>query len=215
MFAIAPLLLVALVAWVSIGAPRPWPSRLVATAVSPSCSSSRFRIPASSTSRPSRTRLRFSPSGRPSGASRSARSGSACCSSRSLLSAVFLLVPARWAVLVPVAVLVWFGLVGSSVWSGPRGFVQAGAGALFQGIRGVPRDWIDEALPDGATTGIVWTGLTDRFTVNQNEFFNRAVGPVYYTGGPSPGNLPETAITVDPATGFSGVRTGRLSPIAT
>ena len=54
------------------------------------------------------------------------------------------------------------------------------------------------ALPEGATTGIVWTGLTDRFTVNQNEFFNRAVGPVYYIGGPTPGNLPETAITRRP-----------------
>jgi hypothetical protein len=105
-------------------------------------------------------------------------------------------------VLVPIAVLVWFGIVGRSVWSGPRGFVQAGAGALFQGIQSAPRDWIDSALPPGATTGIVWTGLTDRFTVNQNEFFNRSVGPVYYVGGPTPGNLPETGITVDPADGI-------------
>jgi hypothetical protein len=100
-----------------------------------------------------------------------------------------------------VAVLVWFGVAGSSVWSGPHGFVRAGAGALFQGIRGAPRNWIDAALPPNATTGIVWTGLTDRFTVNQNEFFNRAVGPVYYIGGPTPGNLPETGISVDPADG--------------
>ena len=87
------------------------------------------------------------------------------------------------------------------MWSGPRGFVQAGAGALFQGIRGVPRDWIDTALPEGATAGSCGRGCTDRFTVNQNEFFNRSVGPVYYIGGPTPGNLPETAIAVDPDDG--------------
>jgi len=119
-----------------------------------------------------------------------------------VIAALFLFVPARWAVLVPLAVLLWFGIVGTSVWSGPRGFVQAGAGALFQGIRGAPRDWIDSTLPQGATAGIVWTGLTDRFTVNQNEFFNRAVGPVYYIGGPSPGNLPETEISIGPADGI-------------
>jgi len=200
-FAIAPLFLIALIGWVSIGAPRPWPLAIGATAGSvalvvafpytrfidePAKSDTLAILPIWS----SFGRLPF---------------GSIWFSVllvALVLSATFLFVPARWAVLVPVAVLVWFGLVGSSVWSGPRGFVQAGAGALFQGIRGVPRDWIDTALPPGATTGIVWTGLPDRFTVNQNEFFNRAVGPVYYTGGPSPGNLPETAITVDPRDGI-------------
>ncbi len=199
-FTIAPLLLIALVAWVSIGAPRPWPWVAGATGLAiglvvafpytrfidePAKSDTLAILPIWS----SFGHLPF---------------GSIWFSvllGALVLSAFLLLVPARWAVLVPVTVLVWFGVVGYSVWSGPRGFVQAGAGALFQGIRGVPRDWIDAALPDGATTGIVWTGLTDRFTVNQNEFFNRSVGPVYYVGGPSPGNLPETGITVDPRDG--------------
>jgi hypothetical protein len=199
-FAIAPLFLVALVAWVGIGAPRPWPSAAVFTALAivlvvvfpytrfigePAKSDTLAILPIWSAF----GHLLF---------------GSIWLSvllGALALSAVFLLVPARWAVLAPVAVLVWFGVVGSSVWSGPRGFVQAGAGALFQGIRGAPRDWIDTALPDGATAGIVWTGLADRFTVNQNEFFNRAVGPVYYIGGPSPGNLPETGVSIDPEDG--------------
>ena len=141
------------------------------------------------------------PSGRPSGTCCSGSIWFSVLLGALALAALFLLVPARWAVLVPLAVLLWFGIAGTSVWSGPHGFVQAGAGALFQGIRGAPRDWIDSALPAGATTGIVWTGLTDSFTVNQNEFFNRSVGPVYYVGAPTPGNLPETGITVDPADG--------------
>jgi hypothetical protein len=82
------------------------------------------------------------------------------------------------------------------VWSGPRGFKQAGAGALFQGIRGVERDWIDTAVPAGEEVVVVWTGRSDRFTVNENEFFNRRVGPVYYVGGPTPGGLAETEVTI-------------------
>ena len=46
------------------------------------------------------------------------------------------------------------------------------------------RDWIDRAVPAGATSPSLWTGRSDRFTVNQNEFFNRRVGQVYYTVAP-------------------------------
>ena len=48
---------------------------------------------------------------------------------------------------------------------------------LFQGIRGVRRDWIDHAVPAAADVAVLWTNRSDRFTVNQNEFFNRRVGP--------------------------------------
>jgi hypothetical protein len=109
---------------------------------------------------------------------------------------LFLLVPRRYAIAVPLAVLVWFAVILKPIWAGayPYGFKQAGAGALFQGIRGVERDWIDEALPPGEEVAVVWTGTPDRFVVNQNEFFNRALGPVYYTSAPTPGNLPETQL---------------------
>ena len=50
-----------------------------------------------------------------------------------------------------------------------------------------PRDWIDRAVPAGADVAVLWTGRSDRFTVNQNEFFNRRVGQVYYTARPTPG----------------------------
>jgi Dolichyl-phosphate-mannose-protein mannosyltransferase len=200
-FAVAPLLLTALVAWVSLGAPRPWPlvavSAGLAIALVVAFPYTRFiDEPAKSDT------LAILPIWSSYGHLLLGSIWFSVLLGAVGITAVFVLVPARWAVLVPVTVLVWFGVVGQSVWSGNRGFVQAGAGALFQGIRGVPRDWIDSALPDGATTGIVWTGLTDRFTVNQNEFFNRSVGPVYYIGGPTPGNLPETGITVDPDDGI-------------
>jgi len=195
-FAVAPLFLVALVAWVSIGAPRPWRSVTVAAGLAVGLvlflPYTRF-IDESAKSDTLAILSIWSAYGH-------LALGSIWFSvllGASALVAVFVLVPARWAVLVPLTVLLWFGVVSDAAWSGPRGFVQAGAGALFQGIRGAPRNWIDAALPVGAKTGIVWTGLTDRFTVNQNEFFNRAVGPVYFIGGPTPGNLPETEIRVD------------------
>ncbi len=200
-FAIAPLFLVALVAWVAVGSPRPWPAVAVATALAivlvVAFPYTRFiDEPAKSDT------LAILPIWSAFGHLLLDSIWFSVLLGALALATVFLLVPARWGVIVPLAVLLWFGVVSTSVWSGPRGFVQAGAGALFQGIRGAPRDWIDASLPEGARAGIVWTGLTDRFTVNQNEFFNRAVGPVYYIGGPSPGNLPETGINLDPADGI-------------
>jgi hypothetical protein len=44
--------------------------------------------------------------------------------------------------------------------------------------------------------------------VNQNEFFNRAVGNVYYTGEPTPGGVGETPVHVDPADGTLRTPTG-------
>ncbi len=117
-----------------------------------------------------------------------------------IAAALFLLVPRRFALVLPVATLLFFAAIGHNVWGGERGVKRASAGALFTGMRVGERDWIDRALPDGATASVVWTGITDRFVVNQNEFFNRKVGPVYFIGGPTPGGLAETEVTVDEAT---------------
>ena len=114
------------------------------------------------------------------------------------LAAVFVLVPTGCAG--PAAiVLVYWVVALRPIWFGPYpyGFKQAGAGALFQGIRGAPRDWIDRAVPPGRDVAVLWTGASDRFTVNMNEFFNRRVGQVYYTGSPTPGGIGEVAVSVD------------------
>jgi hypothetical protein len=87
------------------------------------------------------------------------------------------------------------------IWWGTHGFERFSEGVLFQGIRKADRDWVDEALPAGTEAAFVWTGRTDRLTVNMNEFFNRRVGPVYYVTDPTPGGLPETRVRVDPKTG--------------
>jgi 4-amino-4-deoxy-L-arabinose transferase-like glycosyltransferase len=113
----------------------------------------------------------------------------------------FALVPRRYALALPLLVLGYFALALRPIDSGPHGIRIASAGAVFTGITSPHRDWIDRAVPDGAEVAVLWTGRTDRFTVNQNEFFNRSVGPVYALERTTDGNLPETRVDVDPRTG--------------
>ena len=69
-----------------------------------------------------------------------------------------------------------------------------------RGSRGPHRDWITAIV--GSTTRAaspsLWTGATDRLTVNENEFFNRDVGPIYTTNGARPGGLAQTPVAVEP-----------------
>ncbi len=117
------------------------------------------------------------------------------------LAASFLFVPRRYALALPFVVLGLWAVALKPIWWGTHGFERFSRGSLFQGIRASHRDWIDRALPDGATAAFLWTGRTDRLTVNQNEFFNRSVGPVYYVADPTPGGLRETRVRIDPVTG--------------
>jgi dolichyl-phosphate-mannose-protein mannosyltransferase len=118
-----------------------------------------------------------------------------------VFAAAFLLVPRRYALALPILVLAYYAVTFHPIWSGKHGLKQASAGAVFQGIRGVPRNWIDSALPEGAEAAVLWNGRADRFTINQNEFFNRTVGPVYYTRQPTPGGIGETEVRIDPRDG--------------
>jgi hypothetical protein len=58
---------------------------------------------------------------------------------------------------------------------------------------------------------VLWSGplVADRFVVNQNEFFNRAVGQVYYTQRPTDGGIHEQRIHFD-RRGFGRTDDGRL-----
>ena len=80
---------------------------------------------------------------------------------------------------------------------------RASIGAVFQGITKPDRDWITASVGSGdpRRVAVVWTGQTDRLTVNENEFFNRDVGPVYTTNGPVPGGLAQTPVVLDRRTG--------------
>ena len=202
LFVVAPLFLVLLLAWVESGSAcvRASSRSSLRLRLRRSCSSSRSS--ASSRPRRSRTRSCCCRGGRcritcHSSGSRSSRSVLAVA-----LGAAFLLVPRRYAIALPLVVLAYYAAVFHPIWAGSHGVKQASAGAVFQGIRGVPRDWIDAALPAGARAAVLWTGRADRFTVNQNEFFNRTVGPVFYLRQPTPGGVGETQVRVDPRDGL-------------
>jgi hypothetical protein len=201
MFYVAPLLCIALLAWVDRGAPRPRALAAVAAGVSAllvvAVPFDRFLTTSAITDT-----LMLLPLW-----SLQDRVGEDWITPAALgvaagLAAAFLLVPRRYAVLLPLLVLGLWLLAIRPIWWGTHGFERFSRGALFQGIRTADRDWVDEALGPGQTAAFLWTGqLTDRLTVNQNEFFNRSVGPVYYVTDPTPGGLPETRIRIDPKTG--------------
>ena len=106
-------------------------------------------------------------------------------------AALFLLLPRRYAVVLPLLMLVYFGLVQRPVESRTT---FASRGALFQGIRGVPRDWIDTHAK--GEVAAIWTGKTDVHVIWENELFNRSVGPVYNVQQPIPGGLASTDVAV-------------------
>jgi len=118
------------------------------------------------------------------------------------LAALFVFVPRRYAIALPLVVLGLWAAAFKPIWWGKHGFERFSRGSLFQGIRTADKDWIDRALPTDSVAAFLWTGRTDRLTVNQNEFFNRDVGPVYYIDKPTPGGLPETRVRIDPDTGL-------------
>jgi hypothetical protein len=200
MFYVAPLLCIALLAWVERGAPRP---RILAAVAAVASALLIVAIPfdrflTTSAITDTLMLLPFWSLQDRIGEDwiTPAALGLAAC-----LAAAFLFVPKRYAVALPLVVLGLWMLAIRPIWWGTHGFERFSRGALFQGIRTADRDWVDRALGPGQTAAFLWTGRTDRLTVNQNEFFNRRVGPVYYVTSPTPGGLTETRVRIDPTSG--------------
>lgn len=130
-----------------------------------------------------------------------------------VFAAAAVLVPRRAALLLPLLVLALYAAVAQPVDARTR---KASVGALFQGITNHDRDWIDAAVGRGSNVAVLWSALPgeDRLVVSENEFFNRSVDAVYYLRTPVPGNLPETAVRVDPATGHLVDPAGHSLPVA-
>jgi hypothetical protein len=209
LFVVAPLFLVLLLAWVDRGAPRPRVITLAAAAVAAglvlAIPFERFiETPALSDT------LMLLPWWNVQDHVTLEWVAELALLLAAALAAALVLVPRRWALVLPLVVLAYYAAVFHPIWAGKHGVKQASAGALFQGIRGVSRDWIDEALPEDARAAVLWTGRADRFTVNQNEFFNRAVGDVYYTRDPTPGGVGETEVRIDADDGLVRLPGGRV-----
>lgn len=117
----------------------------------------------------------------------------------SILAALaFLLVPRRFAIVLPLVVLAFFLAIARPI---SARMEYAAAGALAEGMHKQDREWVDKAVAGHGEVGALWTGNGSRFSVWQNEFFNRSVGPVFYAGTPMEGGLPATKVTLDRSTG--------------
>ena len=200
MFVVAPLLLIALLVWIERGAPRPAIPAVVATGVAAVLPAlipyERFlQLKVRSDT------LMLVPLWNVQDSVTLPRLDDVVLVAGIGAGALFLLVPRRFALVLPLFVLGYYALALQPIHAGPHGMERAAADALFEGIRVPRRDWIDRSVPDGAEVAALWTGRTHRFTVNQNELFSRSVGPVYTLGGPMPGGFPETPVTIDEQTG--------------
>jgi len=200
LFYVAPLFCIAMLAWVERGAPRPRVLAAVAAIVSAllvvAIPFDRFLTTSAITDT-----LMLLPLW-----SLQDRTGEdwivpAALALAAGLAAAFLFVPRRFAIALPLLVLGLWVLAIRPIWWGTHGFERFSRGALYQGIRTAERDWVDRVLPVDARAAFLWTGRTDRLTVNETEFFNSSVGPVYYLTDPTPGGLPETRVRIHGGTG--------------
>src|SRR5262245_17603402 len=116
-----------------------------------------------------------------------------------LAGLVLLLVPRRYALVLPLLVLAYFAASQKPIQGKQR---TASIGSLFAGITVPHRDWIDRAVGSDADVAAIWSGNTDRYAIWENEIFNRSVGTVYDTGAPLAGDLPETQLRTDRKTGL-------------
>jgi dolichyl-phosphate-mannose-protein mannosyltransferase len=110
----------------------------------------------------------------------------------------FLVVPRRFALVLPLAVLALFLAVARPI---SARMEYASLGALAEGMNEHPRNWVDQAVAGQGEVAVLWTGNTSRFSVWQNEFFSRSVGPVYYVNADMGGGLPTTKLSLDRRTG--------------
>jgi glycosyltransferase involved in cell wall biosynthesis len=115
-----------------------------------------------------------------------------------LITLLFLSVSPRYALTLPLVVFLWFVFTTERVERFDHGFPKASVGALYQGITAPRRDWVDAAVGRNADVAFVFSGKdvqNQPLTLWENEFYNRSIGPVYDLRQPSMGALPETKVT--------------------
>lgn len=115
------------------------------------------------------------------------------------ICAVFLFVPRRYALVLPVLVFAYFWVSQKPLEGKYR---QTSILDLFQGITAAHPDWVDRAVGRDGEVTLIWSGNTDKYSVWLNEFFNRSVRHFYYTSSPLAGDLPEQPLATDPDSGL-------------
>ena len=200
LFYVAPLFLVALLAWIERGQPRPPRAAAAAAGVAAALPGALpfahlLNITAESDT------LGYLPWWYVGDAWAGVASVSVVVVVVSIaLGAAFLWLPRRWAPVLPVLVALGFVAVWLPLELWKHGPPSLSKSALAQGIGNDDRSWIDSAVGRDAKVAVLWSGGNQQ-AVWQNEFWNRSVAKVYDLGTPLPGDMPSTRVGAVQATG--------------
>jgi dolichyl-phosphate-mannose-protein mannosyltransferase len=121
-------------------------------------------------------------------------------------AALFVLVPRRYAWILPVLILVYFAVSQKPIEGKHK---TASVGALFAGIT-LERDWVDQEVGHDQSVATIWSGQASPYAIWENEVFNRSLRRFYFLHSQLAGDLPETKVNVDPE---SGVMTSGGKPV--
>ena len=201
LFYLAPLLLIALLAWIERGQPRPPRATVAAAVLAAALPGAMPFLQLLNGNAESDT-----PFLQPwwyLGNELAGRGAVAVCvTATSLaLAAAFLWLPARFAPWLPVLVALGFLATWLPLEAWPHGFPQRASAAYSSGAT-KPKGWIDDAVGRDARVAVLWSGGDDPFRVWENEFWNRSVRRVYALGNATlQGGMPETQVVAENATG--------------
>jgi len=122
------------------------------------------------------------------------------------LAASFLWLPRRYAPVLPALVALGFLATWLPVELWTHSFPRLARSAYAQGVGTTGKSWIDRKVGRDAHVAVIWSG-GNALAVWENEFWNRSIDRVYDLGARLPGDMPEQRTSVDPATGIlHGVR---------
>ena len=200
LFYLAPLLVVALLAWIERGQPRPPRAAVVAAGLAAALPGAIPFLHLLNITAESDT-LGFQPWWYVGGAWAGLSSVSIAVVLVSIaLGAMFLWLPRRWAPVLPVLVALGFLATWIPLEQWKHGFPQLSKSALAQGIGRTDKSWIDSAVGRNAHVAVLWSGGNE-LSAWENEFWNRSVDRVYSLGTPLPGDMPTVRVGALQSTG--------------
>lgn len=200
LFHLAPLFLIALVAWIDRGLPRAWPAAGLAAVLAGGLPGAIPYITYANLGALSDTLVMIPLWNLLYFRHVEADSLPGLITVCTLAAgALFLFWPRRLALVPAALVLGWLILLQVPV---ERQINDTSHGLLAQGLL-ARRSWIDDAVGGKAQVAALWTGNASPMVVFQNEFFNRSVHPVYaFVSAPPLSNpIAQTSVTVDQETG--------------
>jgi glycosyltransferase involved in cell wall biosynthesis/4-amino-4-deoxy-L-arabinose transferase-like glycosyltransferase len=202
LFYLAPLLLIALFAWIERGQPRPSRASVAAAGVAAALPGVLPFLQLMNINAQSDTPflmpwwyLGDGPAGRGNVALIAVAVSAG-------LAALFLWLPPRHAPVLPALVAVGFFVTWLPLQLWTHSFPRLSRAAYTTGIGNVPESWIDTAVGENADVTIVWSG-DNPYRGWENEFWNRSIRHAYDLG---PDALLEGAseprLTIQPSTGL-------------